>query len=279
MIQNIKKTTQQTNKQIFTPVCRMGKFANFPIKHLWQNLNQPNFSALNQKILNAMKTSHVLINALYLTVLILLFSGCSADSESDYQQSHSQLQKNGIISPFEAMGETYNHIYQTYQNEYQNTAASTELIIERVENIILRTNTLEEFRESYPSITKEIIDSLMDRNIPIEGYAMSVLSYEAQSIFIPFLNSLTSLSNQEIYRSTSDFEDILTQTTTYGENDIRTMLTVTTIIKSHIENGDDDDWDNQGTTILKTALFGSAENSNKAVVIAVIARLIHESYQ
>lgn len=226
-----------------------------------------------------MKTSHNLINVLYFSVLILLFSGCSADLDSNYQQSHSQLQKNGIISPIEGIGETYNHIYQTYQNEYTNTDASTELIIERVEEITLRAGILEEVGESYSNITKEIINSLMDRSIPIEGYAMSVLNYEAQSVFIPFLNSLTSLSNQDIHKSILDFEDTLTPTTTYNENDVRRMRTVTAIIKSHLENGDDDDWDNQGTTIIKAALYGSAENHYKALIITVITRLKHESYQ
>lgn len=226
-----------------------------------------------------MKTSHNLINVLCFWLIILFYSGCSLDTEPDYQQAHSQLRKNGNIAPFESMSETYNKIYQTYQNEHPNTFASPELILERIEDITLRVVDLEEVGGSYPNITKEIIDTLLDRSIPVERYTMAVLNIEAQSVFIPFLNSLTYLSNQDIYKNTLDFEDSLTPTTTYSDNDIRTMRTVTTLIKSHIENGDDDDWSNQGTTLTKAALYGSAENTNKAVVMSLIVRLIHESYQ
>ncbi len=220
-----------------------------------------------------MKTFYPLSKVLFFVVLIVLFSRCSDELESNFNSSNSLQQKNGITISFNNIGEAYNYIYQTYQNEYQDSVVTTELIIQRVENIVLRGVVLGEVKESYPNISNEIIDSLTDDTISLEEYTINLLSFEAQSNFIPFLNSLNNKTNQDVYNTVSNFENTVMLSGTYSENDIKVMQTITTIIKAHTENGDDDDWSNQGSTVTKAALYGSAESSSKATIMAAIVRL------
>lgn len=252
----------------------MGKFANFPNKHLHRASSHSNFRHCNISKLMSMKNYLRLAKALFCLTPVLFFSECSSDSEL-YSEKSTYLtgNRNIIISPYDNnMGKAYDSIYREYRSMYTDTA-STSLIIKRIEGIAERIVVL----EPYLQIEEAAVEDIISRSISLKDYADVVLSPEAQIILLDFLGSLDGMSDNDIYAAALDFEEIILNTS-LGQSSTGILLTVASVIKQHTENGDDD-WANQGTTITKAILYGSAENSSKAVVMAVVVRLIREGYR
>lgn len=221
-----------------------------------------------------MKTFLLLTRALFCCTSVLLFSGCSYEQDEWHSDTPAyRLHKNGVISPYDSMGQACNNIYREYRNIYVRPAVPASLVIRRVEDIARRTVIL----EPYLQIEEEAVEDIISGSIPLKDYADTVLSPEAQNMLIPFLNSLNGIPDNGVYIAALDFENEIISNTGLNHSDIRILLTLTSIMKYHTENGDDD-WPDQGTNITKAVLYGSMENSSKAVIMAVVVRLTRESY-
>lgn len=222
-----------------------------------------------------MKNCFRLAKALFCLTPVLFFSGCSSDSELYSEEPVFYLtgSKNGVISPYDSMGKAYDSIYREYRNIYNDSIVSTRLIISRVEEIAGRTV----ISEPYLQIEEEAVEDIISGSITPQDYANVVLSTEARNLFIPFLNSLDGMSDNDVYIAAFDFESQVLSDVTLNGSDTEILLTAISVMKYHTENGDDD-WSDQGTTITKAVLYGSRENSSKAVIMAVVVRLIMESY-
>ena len=231
-----------------------------------------------------MKTLHQPTRLLCYGFLATLFFCCSSD-EMFYSDEKNNLSASMKLSenllnaenPYDKTGRAYRQIYQNYLSIYADSVFTTTEIIYKTGLIATQTADFMEIQEPYSPIEASIIENMLsDQYSTLEHIIRnSSLTPHNQENLIFLVEGIKNQPVSDIYESVIDFENMILLETDITENDRRVLLVISSIIRySIIDNGDDTDWGNQNTGIIKAALYGVEENNCKAMLMAVVFKIV-----
>lgn len=222
-----------------------------------------------------MKAFFLLTKITLYSVFIFLTVGCSSDNELNIQAITYQNYRLADTLTYDSLAYSYNTIYVGYKDMYMDSNVDINLMLQRVEELVIQNNIF----DSHISIDQNNILSILNATYSETPHAEELLSNKAYHLFLAFTEDILLKQNENISNQLIEFQNIIRTSSFPNDNDLRILLRFCSVLKSHFENGgDDDDWADNGTTIMKAAFFGSKDSVYNALVATIVVRLIQEGY-
>lgn len=222
-----------------------------------------------------MKLHHHLFRSFLILGFVLFFTSCSSDEIVVSEENGTLTQRQNLVNPFEKIGVVYKQIYDAYQFNSGDSLLSIQQIILEVEKVAAQVPDFVALQNSYTPIDTLVIGSIVfDRAITVKDYIHgSILNPHAQQLFISLTDALHQNTTGNSLNLIIDFEFRVIQDIQLTTLDKEIMLTSCSIMRYNLDNGDDTDWNDDNSDIIKSVLIGMQEHTTKAIIMAVVVQV------
>lgn len=222
-----------------------------------------------------MKLHHHLFRSFLILSFVLFITSCSSDEIVVSEENSTLTQRQNLVNPFEKIGVVYKQIYDAYQFNSGDSLLSIQQIILEVEKTATQVPDFVALQHSYTPIDTLVIENIvLDQTITLKDYIHgSILSPHAQQLFISLTDSLHQNTTGNSLNLIIDFEFRVIQDIQLTTLDKEIMLTSCSIMRYNLDNGDDTDWNDDNSDIIKSVLIGMQEHTTKAIIMAVVVQV------
>jgi len=225
-----------------------------------------------------MKPLHYLFCSFLILSFVLFFTSCSSDEIAVSEENGTLTQRQNLVNSFDKTGVLYKQLFDASQLIPSDSIFSINQIILEVEKTAAQVPDFVALQNSYTPIDTLVIGSIVfDQAITVKDYIHgSILSPHAQQLFISLTDSLHQNTTGNSLNLIIDFEFRVIQDIQLTTLDKEIMLTSCSIMRYNLDNGDDTDWNDDNSDIIKATLTGIKENSSKDIIMAVIIRVVNK---
>lgn len=223
-------------------------------------------------------------NLLLCSVVFFLLISCSTDSDpiSPELNSNNSLKPIDTLgpenksNPFDYHGKQYYDAITSYEKEHQYPSSIRE-IADQIRFVSTKFGKGNHTGKNIIPFTDEIVESIMadPDNSMILIVQNSLLSASAKSSLINFLQGLIVQRNLEFsvtYDYIISYEDTIIDNGTFNDDDLDTILTVTSISRYSLYSESqrkDRDWEKTAGNKFAKSMF----SENEASIISIISLL------
>jgi|GEM_PF-5502863 len=229
--------------------------------------------------------------------LALSIVSCSTDDRLNDLAANEEIETAGKLSqraasyspenrdnPFENAGRTYNAVLDVYDNAViGNNLQSTIQTLQTAANNVPDFIALKPGNH-YTSVSYQTIKNIMDNIYSLENalYDSTLSSngkYVLASFIVDLKSEVTTQPRETVNAFVIDFENNLLLQNTLTDNDLKIILTTTSILRyaNSYESNEDPDkkWGNIKVGIIAT-INGLSQDTAKGVLSASIVKMLQE---